>query len=441
MFKAWFLGCVAVATAGATELTLSQALREALEHNSGYQASRNDIRFAEESLDSAIAGYLPTVTASGGINRSWLDTHQERATAAGTSVTDQNGAQSTSRTAGVNMNWTLFQGFSGPLARKRLHLQLDQAKAYEGQSRESLLRNTVLAYADLVRQIRLHGTLDTLASISTERVSILKRSLAVGGASKSDWLSAQVDLNADQAALIRQKSALQSARILLGQILGRGKSVSEDLDSVGFAKTPLDLDALILGLPERRPELRIAENNLALAEVGAKQRATGWLPKLDALAGYNYSLTNSPANVVLESRTLGPSVGLQLNFNLFTGEFPWHAYGRARIAVASAELRQRDVLSAAQAEVMQNYAAFTAADSSLALESEGLGYAKENLGLTFARWKSGSLSYVDARHAQEQYLDAFTRSQNTEFEALNARLDLLRAAGRMESLMDSASGH
>ena len=437
MFKAWLLGGVAMASTGAAELTLSQAMREALENNPGYQASRNDTRFAEKTLDTAIAGYLPTVTASGGINRSWLDSHQERATATGTSVTDLKGAQSTSRTAGVNMNWTLFQGFSGPLAQRRLHLQVDQAKAYEGQSRESLLRNTVLAYADLVRQIRLHAALDTLANISYERVSILKRSLAVGAASKSDWLSAQVDLNADQAALLRQKSSLQAARILLGQILGRSKAVSEDVDSVGLAKAPMDLDALILGLPDHRPELRIAETNLALSEVVAKQKATGWLPKLDALAGYNYSLTNSPANVVLQSRTLGPSVGLQLNFNLFTGEFPWHAYNRAHIAVTSAELRQRDVLSAAQAEVMQNHAVFTAADSAFALESQGLGYAQENLGLTFGRWKSGSLSYVDARHAQEQYLDAFTRSENTAFEAMRARLDLLRSAGRLESLLDS----
>jgi len=436
MNKMWLLICGFVSV-NAAEFTLSQALREALEHNPGYQAWSNDVHFAEETSDSSIAGYLPTITANGAYSKSWLDTHQERV---GNAITDQNGAQSVSRTAGVNADWILFQGLSTPISRRRLRTQVDLTRAYESQSREGLLRNTALAYADLVRQIRLARAMDTLAAISFERVSILKRSLAAGAASRSDWLSAQVDWSADQAALFRQKSVLQSARITLGQLLGRDKAVSEDVDTVELVNnTSLGVDALLSGLPDRRPELRIAQNNLTLAELGAKQRATNWLPRLDALAGYNYSLTNTPANIVLENRTLGPSVGLQLSFNLFTGEFPWQSYSRARIAVTSAELRQRDVLSAAQAEVMQNHTAYMAADSALALESQALGYAKENLGLTFTRWKSGSLSYVDARHAQEQYLDALTRSENTAFEALRARLDLLRSAGRLESLVDSAS--
>lgn len=432
MNKMWLLVCGFVSV-HAAEFTLSQALHEALEHNPGYQASHNDVHFAEETSDSSIAGYLPTLTAGGTYTKSWLDTHQERV---GNAITDQNGAQSTSRTLGVNADWILFQGFATPISRRRSRTQVDLTRAYESQSREALLRNTALAYADLVRQIRLARAMDTLAAISSERVSILKHSLAAGAASRSDWLSAQVDWNADQAAVFRQRSVLQSARIALGQFLGRGQAVLEDVDSVELANAPLSLDALLSGLPDRRPELRIAQNNLTLAELGAKQRATNWLPRLDALAGYNYSLTNTPANFVLENRTLGPSVGLQLSFNLFTGEFPWQSYSRARIAVTSAELRQRDMLSAAQAEVMQNHAAFVAADSALVLESQGLDYAKENLELTFTRWKSGSLSYVDARHAQEQYLDALSRSENTAFEALRARLDLLRSAGRIETLIE-----
>ena len=434
MNKSWLPLLVCAFTwLGAEELALPQALREALDHNPGYQASRNDVRYYDAAVDSALAGYLPTVTATGAVTRSWLDTHQERT---GGVIQNQNGAQTTLRTAGVNMDWTLFQGFSAPLNRRRLKLQRDQSRAYEETAHEELLRNVVLACADLARQIRLYRAMDTVNAISEERLRILEHSLAAGAASRSDWLSAHVDGNADRAALLRQAAALQSARVLLGQILGRGKAVSEDVDSVALPVQSLDLDALILGLPEHRPELRVSENNLALTEVAAKQRATVWLPKLDALAGYNYSLTNSDAGIVLKNRTIGPSVGLQLNFNLFTGEFPWHAYNRARIAVTSAELRRKDVTSLAESEVQQDYAAFQAADSAATLERQGLGYAQENLGLTFSRWKSGSLSYVDARRAQDQYLDAFTRAENATFDALRARLDLLRSAGRLETLVD-----
>ena len=335
----------------------------------------------------------------------------------------------------VSCTWTLFQGFSTPLTQKRLRLQADQARAYEAKSREDLVRGAVLAYAELARQTRLYHALDTVAVISEERARILEQSLKAGAASRSDWLSARVDLNGDQASLKRQAADLQAARVELGRVLGRSQPVSEEVDEVALPAIAMDLEKLLLGLPEHRPELQVAENSVAIAHVSAQQRATNWLPKLDALAGYNYTETKSDAGIYLKNRTLGPSVGLQLNFNLFSGEFPWSSYQRAKVALTSAGLRQKDLQSSAEAEVRRNFAEFEATDSALTLESEGLGFAHENLSLTFTRWKAGSISYLDARRAQEQYLDAVVRSENTAYDALRARLDLLRSAGRMELLV------
>jgi len=424
------------ALASAESLSLSQALREALEKNPGYQASKNDVNFAIAAKDSALAGFLPTAAASAAYGKSWLDTHQQR-TVGGSQ--DASGAQTTTKSAGVNADWTLFQGFSAPLNEKRLGLQLNLAKAGEAQSRQDLVSTVVLDYADLARQIRLYRALDTSAAISEERMRLMQVSLNVGSASRSDWLSVRVDRNADEAALRRQEATLQSARVALGAALGRDRAVNEDVDSVTLSDAPLDLQALLGDLPVNRPDLRAAEANAALAGVAAQQRAVNWLPKIDALAGYNYSLTNSDAGLVVENRTLGPNVALQLNFNLFNGEFPWQTYHRARIAQTSAEFRKQQATNAAEAEVMRDYSVFRGADSALTLEREALGYAQENLGLTFMRWKSGSISYLDARRAQDQYLSAFTLAENTAFEALNSRLELLRAAGRLESLVDSTS--
>src|SRR5690606_29597879 len=107
-------------------------------------------------------------------------------------------------------------------------------------------------------------------------------------------------------------------------------------------------------------------------------------------------------------------------------------------AVRAAELRLREAEAAAGAEVERAYAVWRAADSASSLEAEGLGYARENLDLTMTRWKSGTLSYLEARMAQVKYLDAFTRAENARFDAFRARLDALAAAGRMEQLLEEA---
>ena len=110
------------------------------------------------------------------------------------------------------------------------------------------MRAAALAYADLVRQIRLRLAFDTVASISRERLRILERSYAAGGSSRSEMLSARVDLNADRAALLRQDGTLLSSRAFLGYVLGRKAPVAGEVDTVFVPEDSPDLDPLLAGL-------------------------------------------------------------------------------------------------------------------------------------------------------------------------------------------------
>jgi outer membrane protein TolC len=426
------------ALASAETLTLAKALREAVENNPGYLASRADRRFAENAHSSAgLAGYLPTVAATGAYSWSELDTRQEASSGA---ITENPAATSTVRTAGVNANWTLFEGFSGPLEQKRLRLVRDQARAVETLSREDVLRRAALAYADLARQSRLRDVRDTLYRLSDERLRILESRLASGSAARPAWLEGQVDRNADRAALIQQQAVLHAARLALAAALGRRAAVSEEADtSSALPSAPIDLASLNQGLEDRQAEVRLAEAESEIAAVQLRQATSLWYPRLEATAGYNYTQTNNDVGPAVENRSIGPRAGLNLTIPLFDGELPWRVYDRGRFAVTAAELRLREARFAARAEVERAHAAWVALDSAAGLEREGLGYARENLDLTYRRWKSGNLSYLEARLAQVKYLDAFTRSENSEYDAFRARLDLLRAAGRMEMLLEEAA--
>ncbi len=420
------------ASAHSDTLTLGAALREALEKNPGYLAAGADRRFAESAHSSAgLAGYLPDVSASARHSRSLLDTRQERDTA----VTSDPSALSTATSAGVNANWTLFEGFAAPLEQTRLRLRRDQARAAENLSREELLRRAALAFADLGRQERLLAARDTVLAVSEERARMLDGRLRSGSAGRPEWLEGQVDRNADRAARVQQEANLRTARLALGLVLGRGEAVTESPAAGGLPKGPLDAASLSAGLADRQPALRIAEAERDLASNALRRAMAPWYPRLDANVGYNYNLSTSDVGFASESRTVGPTAGIQITVNLFDGELPWRVAGRGRTAVRAAELRLREVEAAATAEVERAYAAWRAADSASRLEAEGLGYARENLDLTMARWKSGTLSYLEARMAQVKYLDAFTRAENARFDAFRARLDALSAAGRMEQLL------
>ena len=432
MRVAFFAGAALLGFASAEPLTLGAALREALDKNPGYLAARSDRAAAENAHSSAgLAGYLPTASATARYSRSSLDTRLER----DTSVTRDPSALSTTTTAGVTANWNLFEGFAAPLEQKRLRLQRDQARASEGLAREEVIRRAALAYADLARQSRLRTARDTVLAVSEERARILDNRLQSGSAGRPEWLEGRVDLNADRAALVQQDAALRSARLSLALALGRDGEVTEAVGDDSLPASPLDLAALSAGLDARQPSLRLAEAERDLARTALWQAAAPWYPRLDASVGYNYGLSTSEVGFASETRTLGPTAGVQLTMNIFDGELPWRVVGRGKLAVRAAELRLREATSAAGAEVARAHAAWLAADSAATLESEGLGFARENLDLTRSRWKSGGLSYLEARLAQVKYLDAFTRAENARFDAFRARLDALAAAGRMEQLL------
>jgi outer membrane protein TolC len=432
MRGAFFAVAALLGYASGEPLTLDAALHEALANNPGYLAARSDRAAAENAHSSAgLAGYLPTASATARYTRSNLDTRQERETG----VTHDPSALSTSTTAGVNANWTLFEGFAAPLEQKRLRLQREQARASEGLAREEIIRRAALAYADLARQARLRVARDTVLAVSEERARLLDSRLKSGAAGRPEWLEGQVDRNADRAARVQQNASLQASRLALALALGRSAAVTEDVSDTTLPSAPLDLAALSSGLAERQPSVRLAQAGRDLAATSLSQAAAPWYPRLDASVGYNYSLGTSEVGFASESRTLGPTAGVQLSMNLFDGELPWRVSGRGKLAVRAAELRLREAEAEAGAEVARAHAAWQAADSAAALEREGLRYARENLELTRARWKSGGLSYLEARLAQVKYLDAFTRAENARYDAFRARLDALLAAGRMEQLL------
>jgi outer membrane protein TolC len=336
MLKAVLLSCLFASSVFAQVLTLDAVLREALQNNPGYLASRADRRYAENAHSSAgVGGYLPTASATGGLGWSKLDTRQERLVAGVTTTESVDGAESRTRNAGVNANWTLFEGFAAPLAQRRLRLQRDQARAAETLTREELLRRAALAYADLTRQARLRDVRDTLLRLSDERFRILSSRVASGSAARPDWLEGQVDRNADRAALIQQEALLYSARLHLAEAMGRDSAVQGGPGENSLPSGILDRSALRGGLENRQPELKLAEAERDLARVTLNEAMSPLYPRLEANAGYNFNLANNDAGIVRESRTVGPSAGLQLTLNLFDGELPWRVRARGRHALTT----------------------------------------------------------------------------------------------------------
>lgn len=102
------LVCYSALTHSQTPFTLKDCLEEGLEKNYSVRIARNEGDMSKNNATIANAGYLPTLDLSAGYDGS-LD-NINTTPRNGDSYTD-NGIYDQVFNAGLNLNWTLFDGF------------------------------------------------------------------------------------------------------------------------------------------------------------------------------------------------------------------------------------------------------------------------------------------------------------------------------------------
>ncbi len=153
---------------------------------------------------------LPKVTATLTDANSIQNSSQTRQDG---TVNSLDNAKNNSLNYGVGLDWTVFDGF-------KMFAKLDQLKELQKLGEAQLKRTIILkisavnaVYFDLVQQQQQLAALDTTIVISTQRLALAQNRFNIGKASKLEVLNAQVDLNTDKVALLRQKNLMPTEKL------------------------------------------------------------------------------------------------------------------------------------------------------------------------------------------------------------------------------------
>ena len=107
--------------------TLQECLQEGLENNYSLKIEKNTQRISDNNATLGNAGFLPTISASGKYSGSAQD--NETKVRDTKEIVEENNILNQTMNAGVNLNWTLFQGFNVTTNYKKLkELQAQGAK-------------------------------------------------------------------------------------------------------------------------------------------------------------------------------------------------------------------------------------------------------------------------------------------------------------------------
>ncbi len=415
--------------------TLKSCLEQGLLNNYSLRIVRNEEQVSKNNATPGNAGFLPTLDLSAGYKGS-IDNTETKARATGETTKD-NGVFDQTLDAGINLNWTIFDGFNITANYQRLKELAHQGETNTRIAIEDLIANIAAEYYNYVQQkIRLKN-FRYAVSLSRERLRIVEERYHIGNFSRLDYQQAKVDFNADSAQYMKQQELLHTSRIQLNELMAN-KDVDQPFiiqDSLINVTAALNFEELWNATLEINASLLKAEQNNTLARLDYKKVCSRDYPYVKMNGGYGYTLNKYDISANSRRSNLGLNFGVTVGFNLFDGNRR-RERKNARIAVQNARLEREQLEQALRADLSNLWQAYQNNLQMLNLERQNLVAAKENHEIAMERYMLGNLSGIEMREAQKSLLDAEERILSAEYDTKLCEISLLQISGKVARYME-----
>lgn len=410
--------------------SLRQCIETGLERNYSIRIVRNEQLISDNNATPGNAGYLPTVDMSGGFSGS---VNNNRNKLSDGTTEKENGVNSETGNIGLNVNWTVFDGFGIQAEYARLKELQKMGELSTRLTIEDFVATLSSEYYNLIRQhIRLRNLRSSL-ELSRERVRIAEERYHIGSGSRMDLQQAQVDFNADSSNVLNQLQVVHTSRIRLNELMAID-NVDELIylkDSIIRPNVFLDEVDLWQNTLASNASLLIAQKNQTLSELDYKKVKSRDYPYVRLNAGYGYTANwYEVGNTDLQQR-LGLNYGLTIGFNLFDGLNRRRERRNARIQIENSQLRTQELELGLRADMSNLWMAYQNNLDLWSLEKENVVVALENHRIAIDRYKLGELSGIELREAQISLLEAEERQSIAEYSTKLCEISLLQLSGQI----------
>jgi len=429
LFQTLILFCICITKLNAQEvLSLEDAVKIALENNYEIKISKNELSIDKTNASIGNAGILPRVSANVIDNNNIINLTQTRIDG---SVNTLNNAKNNTMVYGVGLDWTVFDGF-------RMFARLEQLKALQklGEARLKLtlitrISDVTTTYYDLVQQQQQLAALDSTIVISNQRLSLAQNRFTIGKASKLEVLNAQVDLNTDTTTLLRQKELYANTKTLLNQILARDVATDFKVIYKIDVDDKLQLPELTMFAEKQNPQLEAQILNKKIAELQLKQIKGDRYPLIRVNSAYNFSQSEASLGFITQSSGRGLNYGFSTTLNLFDGFAQRRNEKIAKLQIENAGVAIEQQSQNLKTTLTTSFQTYLTNLELTKLEQKNETIAKQNLDITVDKFKIGTITTLEFRTAQLNFINAKVRNSNAQFQAKLSEISLRELAGTL----------
>ena len=410
---------IVVLTNAQQALSLGDAIATALENNYSIQIVKQDQQIAEIRNNWGNAGRYPYISASlGSDNASNLNESEDYVR--------------NSISAGVSLNWTLFDGYAVRISKQRFEELENLSKQNTAIMVEGTIQSVILAYYSALLEKEKLATVNEVMKLSEGRFEKEKHKKEFGTSVTYDVLQAQNSYLSDQSAYLLQEVAYKNALRDLNYLMAVNGNLSYELTE-DFSAIPVEyvLSDLQAQMFENNKALQNQYINQRLLENAVASAKSDFMPSLTFNGGT--SLSNARTKYEVNGGDWKSASNFYGNFtlsiNLFSGGNRKRALQIAKIEEQVGLVEVDDMKHDLSNSLANLYEFYLVRQALLNLAEENLTAAKLNLQISQEKFEAGAINSFNFRDVQNLYLNAAQGRLTAIYNFIDTQTALLRTVG------------
>ena len=182
---------------------------------------------------------------------------------------------------------------------------------------------------------------------------------------------------------------------------------------------------------KQNPQLEAQIINKRVAELELKQIKAARYPTVRVNTAYNFSESQSSLGFVAQSQSRGLNYGFSASLNLFDGFAQNRNEKIAKIQIENSKLNIDQQSLALNSQLATSYQTYVTNLKLIALEEKNEAIAKQNLNITLDKFRIGTITTLEFRTAQLNYVNAKVRYSNAQFQGKLSEIALRELAGNL----------
>jgi outer membrane protein len=278
--------------------SLSDTLAATYNNNPGLKAARENLKAVDENMPSAIAGWLPEVSAN-------FENGRRKTKIGGMNTNgDANDHD-------ISLKQPLFRGGRTVATMKQAKNAIMAGRSDLRRSEQDILLEAITAHMDILRDSELLELNKNNVEVLQEHLKAVNERFKLGDVTRTDVAQAKASLAQAQSQQISADGVLDSSKAAYIRVVGTEPVMLDHVEDPVEVKAPLD-QIVQLALNEN-PVVKSAQYNAELAKNSITIQKSRLLPSVDFVADKSKQVGALSANGLdIETETYAVRVAVPL---------------------------------------------------------------------------------------------------------------------------------